>query len=84
MLRRKRLNKFRRERAKKQRDILDKTVQKELRLKQREKQKHLKEIEEREKERFWRKYAEEMHTTQHISSPRSFAGIASKKKSVLE
>lgn len=84
MLRRKKLNKIRREREQMQREELDRRIRLEEAAKRRARLKFLRETKQARIEKFKREYSEMIHMEPHISTPQSIQGIAPKKKSVLE
>ncbi len=64
--------------------LLDRKAQIELYAKLRARKKLLIEAEARKTEEFREEYGKMIRSEQHISSPRSLMGTATKKKSVLE
>ena len=84
MLRRKKLNKIRRDREHEQRLELERQLRLEEAAKRRARLKFLKETKQTRIEKFRKEYSEMIHMEPHISTPQSIQGIAPKKKSVLE
>ena len=84
MLKRKKLNRIRRERQAKQNAILNAKAKKKSAAKLRKRLKYLKETQSIRNERFRRGYMEMIHIEPLISSLRSIQGVGIKKKSVLE
>ena len=84
MLKRKKLNKIRREREVIQRAELEKQIKQEQAAKRRQRLKYLKETKQARIAQFRKEYSEMIHAEPHISNLQSIEGIAPKKKSVLE